>query len=83
MLTTPTCDTPTNQPLCRQECASVVSSDETSTGVMDSGCAMEKERSCDRSHDSSDSENEIFYTPPTSPVPPQHDSNSQHMFTVN
>ena len=50
---------------------------------MDSGCAMEEERSCDQSHDSSDSENEIFYTPPTSPVPPKHDSKSQHMFTVN
>ena len=73
MLTTPTGDTPTNQPLRRQECATAVS-DETSTGVMDSGCAMEKERSCDQSHDASDSENEIFYTLPTSPVPPQHDS---------
>ena len=70
MLTTPTGDTPTNQPLCRQECATAVSSGETSTGVMDSGCAMEKERSCDQSHDY-ESENEIFYTPPTSPVPRQ------------
>ena len=68
MLTTPTGDTPTNQPVCSpQECATAVSSDETST---DSGRAMERERSCDQSHDSSDAENEIFYTPPTSPVPP-------------
>ena len=42
MLTTLTGDTPTNQPLCRQECATAVSADETSTGVMDSGCAMGK-----------------------------------------
>ena len=80
---TPTGDTPTNQPVCGQECATAISSDETSTGVMDSGCPMEKGRSCDQSHDSSDSENEVFSTPPTSSVPPQHDSKSQHMFTVN
>ena len=45
---------------------------------------VQKEGSCDQSHDSSDqendqshdssdSENEIFLTPSTSPVPPQHD----------
>ena len=41
MLTTPTGDTPTNQPICGQECATAVSSGETST---DSGRAMERER---------------------------------------
>ena len=68
MLTTPIGDTPTNQP---QECASA---DKTSsTAVMDSVYILRKEKSCDQSHDSSDSENEIFLTPPTSPVPLQHD----------
>ena len=68
MLTTPTDDTPTDQ---RQECASACET--SSIAVMDSICVMEKERSCDQSHDSSDPENEIFSTPPASPVPPQPD----------
>ena len=75
MLTMPTGDTPTNQPLCQQKCATAAChlAGETSTSVMDSDCAMQKGRSCDLSHDPSDSKNDIFLTPPTSPVPPQHD----------
>ena len=62
MLTTPTGATPTNQRLCvatEQECTSAVETSSTT---------VSGERSCDKSHDSSESDDESYTTPPTTPV---------------
>ena len=65
MFTTPTGATPSKQPICvaaLQECTSAGETSSTAT------IAAGGERLCDKSHDSSESDNEIFSTPPQTPV---------------
>ena len=68
MFSIPTGATPTKQPLCvatqtsLQECTSAGETSPTAT------TAAGGERSCDKSHDSSESDEIIFSTPPQTPV---------------
>ena len=71
---------PTSPSICRaatsQGCSTAATEGKSSSAaVMDSDCMhhyMIDEKSCDLSHDSSEPENEIFFTPPISPVSPQY-----------
>lgn len=70
MLITPTGVTHTNHSLC------VATKQESTSVIEKSTTAASGEKSCDKSHDLSESDDEIYITPPTTPLvsPQQHNN---------